>query len=819
MEDNTQSLAVKVVISGVPTSLTYLSNPEVGIGYQVTVPLGKRRVKGWIIDNTSTAQALKEIYSEKNSTKSEALRSSQTSFLGDKYRCNSAPSVKLKGLKQIIEFHPCFNGEQLDLFRWMTAYYGHPLADVIDNAVPRKSIGRLEQQVVVRDCVKLDLLSHSSDEWLKNNLPRAKLQTKLLKYLANHPGPQPISNLEFMGISVRQALKALEAKNFVDITSTPKEAKIFHQKAQSFDPEKPEKIVTLNQEQQYAVEQISKTLKHHVFDPHLLYGVTGSGKTEVYIRCIEEVLKAGGGALIIVPEISLTPQLFDRFHSRLQCPIALLHSQIGDSSRWTAWQSLLNQETRVVIGARSAVFAPVPNLALIIVDEEHESSYKQSDGLRYHGRDIAVMRAKFANCPIILGSATPSFETLLNVKKGAYKLLKLPNRATPRPLPTIEVVDLSKIRRKNMPSESISPRLFQAIEETLSNNEQIVILYNRRGFASYLQCSQCQEAVTCPDCSLTLTYHKNRNLLVCHYCNSSIPPPRYCRFCRNPDTTRKAVDDMGKQLETDTKLEKLGVLIHRGSGTEKIQEELELLFPQAKIVRMDRDTTIRKNAYRDILNQMKTGEADILLGTQMIAKGHDLPGVTLVGVLDADIGLHIPDFRSSEKVFQLLTQAAGRAGRGDNAGLVIIQTREPDHAAILASTQGRFKEFANYELQQRKKLSYPPWGRLMRVIISHPDMHEVTQGVTTLKNFLEHALKAMTKPTPDRQQPVTASLLGPSPCPYEKLRGRYRWHFLIKSNSPKLLSQLAHKVQNWKRHAPELKNFRVTADIDPIDML
>lgn len=584
--------------------------------------------------------------------------------------------------------------------------------------------------------------------------------------------------------------------------------------------------------QSAALELIDEALDTREFQPILLHGVTGSGKTEVYIRAIERVLTEGGSALVIVPEISLTPQFLDQLQSRLNTPLALLHSQVGATERWRAWREILDGKLRVAIGARSAIFAPLANLRLVIVDEEHENSYKQSDGLRYNGRDVAVMRAKFSRSTVILGSATPSFESLLNSSKNRYKLIEMPDRVTSRPPPGLEIVDLSKVKLSEMPTPGISPQLHQAISETLMKQGQVVILYNRRGFSSYLQCESCSEVVLCPNCSVSLTFHRGRSQLVCHYCDYKIHPPTNCRFCRDPRRSRIELDERGEPLESARVTEEVGKLVFRGSGTEQIVDELVSLFPSAKIVRMDRDAVTHKGAYRRILGDMRSGRADILVGTQMIAKGHDLPGVTLVGIVDADIGLHLPDFRASEKAFQLITQAAGRAGRGKEQGRVIVQTREPNHPTIVATVTGRFRAFARYELEHRKQLNYPPWGRLLRVVISSTSREEAFVAAQKTRQVLDILVAKLrtavvaSKTQGNYQQAAPASgasILGPARAPHERLRGRYRWHLLVKSSSAREISQLANSLNAWARSEKSLKGIlkdvRLAVDVDPVDML
>ncbi len=777
-----ESFAVRVVVPGLPSPLSYAlpqTNSSIDIGAEVVIEIGTRRASGWVIKKEPLEEALKQ------------LSTPQLSLFKE---------TETRSLKSIISSSSAFLPDQLYLFEWMAEYYGASLDEVIENALPKRSepqtlrcIQRTEQ---LMELLKNDL------QFIEDLKKKAPLQGEILSVLNATNEAIPLESLKHIGSSLSSAITSLEKKGFLKrITQvrSPFSTTNHTISEQLFSTLKPPQ---LTEAQQSACREIVTALEKSQFSPLLLFGVTGSGKTEVYLQAIEEVLKQGGSSLVIVPEIALTPQLLDQFQARLQIPIALLHSQVGNSARWGAWDALLEGRYRVAVGARSAVFAPLRDLRLIIVDEEHESSYKQSDGLRYHGRDVAVMRAKFANCPVILGSATPSFESLLNAKKGRYQLLELPERATTRPVPLLEIVDLNAIKRREMASENISPQLHKAMTETLSKQGQVIILYNRRGFSSYLQCDSCSEVVTCPNCSVTLTYHQKRKKLLCHYCSLSLTPQMFCKFCRDRRTTKA-------EEETSTH----GTLVHRGGGTERIVEELLSLFPQASIARMDRDSVNDKGAYRRILGDVRQGRTDILVGTQMVAKGHDLPGVTLVGIIDADVGLHLPDFRSSEKAFQLITQAAGRAGRGEESGRVIVQTREPNHPTIVATKTARFKAFARFELDHRKSLSYPPWGRLMRLIVSAPDKAFAKQCASALREEIRNYSSNF--------PPEAFSVLGPTPAPHERLRNRHRFHLLVKASSAKSISQLAAHLTQWKHTSlpNHRRDVRLAIDVDPVDML
>jgi len=787
---SSEAIAVKVVIPGVPSPLFYLaqtnSTPPVEIGTQVTVEVSRRTTHGWVIAKQNLQEVLDSL-EDQDRSRSSAKQTSQLSLL-------DAPVARTTTLKPILEAHAAFSEDQLSLFQLMADYYGCSLVDVIENAVPKLSQERPKFRAQLN---QVNAPQIGSAEFAKL-IKRAPAQGQLLEELAQASTSLLVDEWTGGNTAKQTALRSLLKKGLVELVPDHKPNLSESWKKSASDRK-------LSTHQLTAVNAIKAALTKREFAPILLFGVTGSGKTEVYLRAIEEVLQRGGSALVVVPEISLTPQLFDQFESRLRTPLALLHSQVGTTARWSSWQALIDGQSRVAIGARSAIFAPVQKLELIIVDEEHEHSYKQSDGLRYNARDVALMRGKLTGCPVILGSATPSYESLLNATRSKYQLLELPERVTTRPLPTIEVVDLNRVKRKEMPSPHISPRLHQAISDNLARGGQTIVLYNRRGFSSYLQCDSCQDVLQCTNCSVPLTYHRNRHVLLCHYCDLKLQPPDLCRICRDPRTTRI------ESAEAEDK----GKLVQRGGGTEKVVDELAAFFPEAKIDRMDRDTVTRKESYREILGGVRSGETDILVGTQMIAKGHDLPGVTLVGIVDADVGLHLPDFRSAEKAYQLITQAAGRAGRGEQSGQVIVQTRQPTHPAIVAIISGRFKAFARYELERRKTLKYPPYGKLLRFIVSDPETREAERTAKQLKQLLTQRLLELNSGA----EPAVVEILGPAPAPLERLRDRYRFHILIKASSRKLLSQLAKEVYLWRGSLTKEGEGRVAIDIDPMEML
>lgn len=770
-----------VALEGLPKPLTYLGPSHVGLGWMVECQLRNRLSKGWVIES----QAIKDYCPETES-------SQQLSLVG-------GADYKLK---TITKAWHCFNPALFRLFEWMSDYYACPIFDVIDCAVPKRSPGRTLTSLKLSPDGETQ--SSNFDE-LKTSLSRAPKQQLLIEKLVEAKGPATFEMLGVESSSFQSVAKALEKKGLITLERISA--------SEVFDTKVPEQSEGpgLNQAQKNVASTLKSAIDDNSYRSFLLHGVTGSGKTEVYIEAILHALSKGKTGLIIVPEIALTPQMLERFQTRLGTRVGVLHSQIGASSRWRDWQAILRGDIKVVLGARSAVFAPLPNLGIIVVDEEHEQSYKQSDGLRYQGRDVAVLRANFEKAVVVLGSATPSFETILNVKRERYGLLELKERATKRPLPDIEMVDMTRVSKKSKPSPSLSPKLYEALKENLERGEQSVVLFNKRGYASYLQCDSCGEVSNCPMCSLSFTYHKSKHRLICHHCGYTEPPKPVCPSCRDPKTTR--IDS--------PEAEKRGELNHRGSGTEKVYEEFRELFPSANIVRMDRDTTSNLVSYEHILEQMKSGTADILLGTQMIAKGHDLPGVTLVGIIDADVGLHLPDFRSSERVYQLLTQAAGRAGRGDKPGRVFIQSRQLNHPAILASKGNRFKSFARYELEFREKLFYPPYSKLLRIVVSSESARRATQSASLVRKVTQELIDQLEaeseKETKDSSDQI--SLMGPAPAHFERLNGRFRWHLLLKSNSASKLSRIANSLSTWKKSNPKLPEFRLTRDIDPFDML
>lgn len=518
----------------------------------------------------------------------------------------------------------------------------------------------------------------------------------------------------------------------------------------------------------------------------LLFGVTGSGKTAAYLEAIREEVAAGRGAIVLVPEIALTPQTIARVRGVFGDDVAVLHSALSDAERADAWRAVLDGTRRVVVGARSAVFAPVRHLAAIVVDEEHDASYKHGQAPRYHARAVAMARARIQGARVILASATPSLETW--AARERIVVVRLPDRVADLPLPAVRLVDLRTAERvRESGPVPWSRDLDQAVEARLAAGQQVFLLLNRRGFAHYLQCTACGAVTECPNCSIALTVHQTPAGLRCHYCGHCEAIPPVCGLCGHP--TQQT----------------------RGVGTQHLERWLETRYPQARLVRMDADTTARKWSHQRILDSVHRGEVDILFGTQMIAKGLDFPGVTLVGVVDADTGLHLPDFRAAERTFQLVAQVAGRAGRGPRGGEVIVQTRSPQHVALTAAAAHDFETFAEHELEQRRSPPYPPHVGLANIVVSGTDQDVVAGAAVDVADWLRSLL--------ERRSAGEVDLIGPAPAPIARIKRRWRWHLLLRATNRSLLGRV---IRYAARQAPHTKHgaaVRVVVDRDPVSLL
>lgn len=545
----------------------------------------------------------------------------------------------------------------------------------------------------------------------------------------------------------------------------------------------PTEVINLNSEQQAGLDQIVSQVGERRYGAFLLHGVTGSGKTEIYLRAMREAVTGGRGALMLVPEISLTPVLSRRLRSDFGDAVAILHSSLSEGERTDEWRRIKQGDARVVIGTRSAVFAPVENLGLIIVDEEHESSYKQDDSPRYHGRDTAIMRAVQANAVVVLGSATPSVESYHNAQTGKYSYVRLQARYADRALAAVEIVDMREVFKRHGKQQTFSDELKEAISDTHARREQSMILLNRRGFSAFALCRSCGLAIHCPDCDVTLTFHRYNESLQCHYCGYIRPAPRACPACE-------------------------GQYIHYvGYGTEQLEARLREMFPGMNIARLDRDTTRRRGSFEQIIMEFAEGGIDLLVGTQMIAKGHDFHNVTLVGVVSVDAGLALPDFRAAERTFQLLTQVAGRAGRGDRPGRVIIQTYHPQHYSIVCAREQNYEEFYRRESNFRRSMHYPPFSALVNVLVHDKDLEKTNATASQFARELREAASG-----------TGLRVLGPAPAPISRIKGEHRVQVLIKASTRAQAREALERAMD-RTLAAGAPARSINVEVDPMNLM
>ncbi len=536
----------------------------------------------------------------------------------------------------------------------------------------------------------------------------------------------------------------------------------------------------LTDDQGAALDQISPFLDNPCFQPFVLYGVTGSGKTEIYLRLMEKAAQAGNGSLVLVPEIGISAQMESIFRERFGAGLAVWHSALPERERKRTWADIRSGRKKIVLGARSAVLTPVQNLKLIIVDEEHDTSYKQETHLRYNARDVAVMRAKIAGAPVVLGSATPSIQTVHGCSEKRYRSIALPNRVMNRPLPEFDVVDMKRERHG-----IFSFKLSEAIGETIRNGRQVLLFLNRRGYDKYYLCNACGQALGCVSCIVTLTYHKKDNRLRCHYCGWETSLPERCPVCAH------------------------AALFPHGFGTEKVEKEVKRLLPAARIVRMDRDTMNSHERLVSALDAVRSGKADVLLGTQMVAKGHDFPNITLVGIINADAGLQAPDFRAGEVLVQLLIQVAGRAGRGEEPGRVILQTFNPSHFTIESALNLDYDGFCREELKSRETLQYPPFTRLLKLLVTSASEESARAGARLLAAVCREKADCL------RNKGRSAAVLGPSPAAHVKLKNRFRWQLFIKTWTSSDMQSFTEGVLESIKGDPAFRSVQITVDRDP----
>lgn len=802
------------VLAALQRPLTYSvpDSMDVRIGQRVLVPIGSRRATGIVLDSASPLP----------------------------------PGIDVRPVAEVLDSEPVLSPELLTLGLWMSEYYLAPLGEVFRAMLPLRPHSR-KVRVVELSAAGRKRLREMADSLLEEARQSAELN--LLKFAADHPGaaleslrrrfdriapglvrqavekrlltvataererntkkvmavrlagplttPPPklspvarriIEALEQDGgvddhrellKSARATLshlKKLEGQGLIEFAdSSPGR----HESGFNSDPRH-----TLTASQQVALDDLTQRLQSHEFSTILLHGITASGKTEIYMRLIERCLESGRNALVLVPEIALTPAIHQQFRQRFGDRMAVLHSALAEGRRHDEWWRVRRGEARVVLGTRSAVFAPLENLGVIIVDEEHESSYKQDVTPRYHGRDTAVVRGRLCQALVVLGSATPSLESYSNAEKGKYHLLTLSERVGRRPLASVEIVDMREEFRETHTQVPISRRLREEVVAQLQSGKQTMFLLNRRGYSWFLLCRSCGQTENCVNCSISLTYHRRQNRLICHYCGYQTSVPARCRSCNSE------------------------YLYYVGEGTEKLEQKLAEMFPTARVARLDRDAARRPGQYLKILSDFREGEIDILVGTQMIAKGHDFPGVTLVGIFSADTCLSLPDFRAAERTFQLLTQAAGRSGRGESPGRVLVQTFYPEHYAIRFAAEQDYGKFYNKEMHFRRVMHYPPVAALADVVVQDRKLEHATRMAAEVGKFFE-SLGDLTR---------GIRILGPGPAPLARIEGFYRIQFLMKAASRTklnaVLRRLAEEHEQWG-----VPSHAITIDMDPVNLM
>jgi primosomal protein N' (replication factor Y) len=764
------------------------------------------------------------------------------------------PSIQIKNLLSVLDATPVLDEQLLQLGRWIADYYLAPIGEVFRTMLPlsaefKRSIGyriteggqmtlhlagtsgssarsqrtpedqaaefRVLDYLAVREpegagletaLVKEETLRAATrvskailagmvrKKWLiREDVSAARDATRTVKIallksaegklnanqrilvdtLAASGGRVPVETLHALEVP-RTTLATLVKRGLVEVAEQPADRTVSRSR-----PRPSPFAFEFNSAQRAALARIREGVESHKFFGILLHGVTGSGKTAVYLAGMRDVLEAGRSAILLVPEIGLTPAVAADLHQIFGDEVAILHSALSDEERAEQWHRIKRGEARMVVGTRSAVFAPVADLALIIVDEEHDASYKQEETPRYHARDIAVMRAKMAKAVVVLGSATPSLESYFNAKKNKYALIELPDRVEQRPLPEVEIVDMRQEFQETGHEQVISRKLAAEIKERIERKEQVLVLLNRRGYSPVVLCRACGKTLECKNCAVALTHHKREHKMVCHYCGYTAPIPKVCAHC-------------GSEY-----------VYFLGTGSEKLEELLHGMFPQARIARLDRDTVRAQDDFEGTLNALNEGDLDMIVGTQMIAKGHDIHGVTLVGVVGADSALGFPDFRAAERTFQLLTQVAGRAGRGQSPGKVVLQTYFQDHYAVQYAARHDFAGFYEKELRFRNWMHYPPYSALANVLVRSDKLDEALEWSGLLGNWF------------DKTRHEGVRVLGPAAAPIVRLKRDYRYHFVLKSPSREKLNVT---LRAMLAHAAQLKipRTQVIVDVDAL---
>ena len=692
---------------------------------------------------------------------------------------SDVPPDRLRAINKSLDEEPVFTERMLQLARWMADYYRCSHGEALNAAIPAAvHAGRKGRRLQTAHL----LVSQTEAETLAERIfDKSPAQSKLMRTLAVMGGTAPVRDLKRSAGVSRATVKALEKRGFLALGQEVVESEDAPLDALPNDAPLQEPYV-LTDEQQRAYDVITSLMKRGRFDVVLLHGVTSSGKTEVYLQTIAETVKAGKQAIVLVPEISLTPQTVRHFRGRFR-RLAVLHSRLKETERRRYWHLIRAGEADVVIGTRSAIFAPVPSLGLLVVDEEHENSFKQEEVPRYHARDVGIMRAKLDDALVVLGTATPSLESHHNALEGKYTRVTLSRRIGGWPLPPVEIVDMREEWARRGRPRAISHRLEACMRQSLDSGRQVILFINRRGFAPFIRCPRCGFVFRCPRCEITLNYHTTTNTMQCHYCGLEQRLPERCPECA------------------------LEQIQFGGTGTERVEEAVRRLLPEANTVRMDSDAMKTRTAHEQALDAFREGRAHVLVGTQMVAKGLDFPNVTTVGVVNADVTLHLPDFRSRERTFQLLAQVAGRTGRGEAGGRVIIQTFMPDDPSIIAAASHDYEQFAGGELPARRRLGYPPYGRMVRIVCTGLKLEPVERYMLELAAELRRLCQELDD---------GSSVLGPAPAPISRIKRRHRHHIMLKCPGVASVQRILDGVQ------PILggpRRARVIVDVDPLSML
>jgi len=752
--------------SGIAQTYDYLLTADINasVGSRVWIELGHRQLPGIIVSIRNNYSANSEI----------PLPAARPSIPKD------IPKKKVFSLKPVLhcfDQSPIITEDVRQILHWAAEYYFSSLSDLYRAALPGDLQLRNRVRIYRDEAIHLHTSNEKHLEIIRDLAKRKKpvLFATLTKYFDRKDIYRAISE-SLIGVTDLSMIAPVPRKLEKNLDESS-------DKTTSNDTSR--KKHTLNTQQKAAVSSLVSVSRTNKYAGFLLHGVTGSGKTEVYLELIEDVIARGKTALVLVPEISLTPQLAGRFKNRFGNQVIILHSALKPKDRLENWLRIQRSEVSVVVGPRSIIFSPLQNIGAIIVDEEHDGSYKQSDGIRYNGRDLALLRSSINNAVCLLGSATPSFEAIQLTTEKKLRRISLPERATANPLPKVNIIDLKRYHPDK--ASLLSEPLFSALKQNLSRNQQSILLLNRRGFSNFCLCKECGHTPGCENCSVSMTFHLGTRELVCHYCDE-----------------RKSLEQGHKDADDPNCCGEISLL---GFGTQRLEAELSKRLPNARIGRVDRDTVSKRGFLEQCLNDVRNGKLDILVGTQMLAKGHDFPNVTLVGVVLADLGLKFPDFRAAERTFQLVTQVSGRAGRGEFPGIVFVQTYQPDHAAIRYAALGNYTEFIRGELPLREECRYPPYGKLCLIQIDGEKEDLVRSAATKLAKIAR------------RQCDLGQTILGPSAAPLQKLRGRVRYQILVKAHDRAGMHAVLEQLHAARLQGKYFPGVRIHIDRDPYHLL